>query len=402
MKNYFKSNSVILGYGKCCTLSCLLFLTILLFCSQGLVGCSYGESLGRPPLTEDDILSMADEAGVFHDPTLSSTWLDISPFELVSASVDEISDTTPDGAERQALVTVALANESIEATQSYSCSFALLDEGWALTDSWLVDEEVVPTTGVDSDKVLGEVQFLLQQADDGEHEYADGESSLLDEIYSEGADFVVTENNTDVSGGAVVISMSCSTGFVSYGGNLTAEFVWDEESNGWAVAECTVDEDAYRPKLDEMLGTWGGEFVSTKCEDHSNAGCYGAKDSPMKLVVKSADSQTGTITADLSFLAHCHYAEDNPIASSEGDKTITLEDILIPVPYSTGSSVTAYQKEPPERGFEFTAYEITFVYDSDRTIQASVRFKWGMNDDGATVWEVNTYVDNYRLSKQDD
>ena len=367
-----------------------------------LSGCSSGTTFGKPPLTDEDIISMASDSGVFHDPTLSSTWLEVSPCELVSATVDDISDVSPDGTERRALVTAVLANESIEATQSYNCTYALSDKNWMLVDSWLADEIVVPTVGVDSDKVLSQVQSLIQQADDGEHEYADGKSCRLDDIYSEGAEYAVSRNDTDASGGDVTVSMSASTGFVSYVGKLTVEFVWDEEVNGWAVDDCSVDEDAYRPRLDEMVGTWNGELISTENVEHSNGECYGAKGSPMQLVVNTADSQTGTITADLTFLAHCHYREDNPIQSSEGDKTITLEDILIPVPYSTGSSVTAYRKEPPQSGFEFTKYEITFVYDSDGTIQASIRFQWGENDDGASAWWTDTYLDNYRLSKQGD
>lgn len=380
----------------------LMFLAALLFVVMGLLGCSSGATFGKPTLTDDYVLAMVNEGGVLHDPTYNSDWLDVTPCEVISSTVNDISDTSPDGTEKQALVNVVLANESIESTQSYGCAFVLSDKEWELVDSWLIEEDIVPTAGIDTDKVLDQMQDLIQQADDGEHEYADGDRCYLEDIYSEGSDFAAVQNNTDESGGDVTVSMNSSTGFVTYSGNLTVEFIWDQESCGWAVDSCSVDEDAYKPKLDDMLGTWDGEFVSTKNVEHFNGECYGAKDNPMKLVVKKVDSQSGTITADLSFLAHCHYREDNPIQSSAGDKTITLESILISVPHSTGSSVTAYQKKRPERGFEFTEYEITFTYDNDKTIQASVEFQWGENDDGEAAWWTDTYVDNYRLSKHKD
>ena len=378
------------------------FLANLIMASllvQGITGCSSGIPFSKPTLLDEDILSMLNDEGVVQEPTISTTWIDDSPFSVTDEAVDDISDVGSEGTEKQAAVTVVLANEFVESTQHYGCNYLLSDKEWVLIDSWLIEEEIVPLAGVDADKVVDQALTLIAQADDGEHKYADGKSCQLDKIYSENAEFTVAKNDTNKNGGSVTLSMNSSTGFVSYSGDLIAKFEWDEDLHGWSVAECTVNDDAYLPKLDDMLGTWEGEFVSTKNVEHSNGDCYGAKDKPMKLVVKSADSQTGTITADLTFLAHCHYREDNPIPSSEGDKTITLENILIPVPYSTGSSVTAYKKEPPERGFEFTKYEITFAYDADATIQASVRFMWGENDDGASAWYTDTYVDNYKLKK---
>lgn len=380
-------------------ITCLLYIVTSIIVLYSITGCTSVMTLGKPTLSDEEVLTLVNNEDVVREPTVDTTWIGDSPFTIKSKTVDSITDLESDD-EKHAEVTVVLANDSVEATQRYSCSFLYSDKEWALIDESLINEEVVPINGIDSDKVINQALTLIAKADDGEHKYADGKSCLLERIYSNNAEFTAVKNNTNKNGGTITLSMNSSTGFVNYRGNITAEFEWDEGIHGWSITECTVDDDAYLPRIDEMVGTWQGEFVSTKNVEHSNGDCYGAKDKPMKLVVKSADSQTGTITADLTFLAHCHYREDNPIQTSEGDKTITLEDILIPVPYSTGSSVTAYRKEAPQRGFEFTKYEITFVYDADATIQASVRFSWGENDDGASAWYTDTYVDNYKLTKE--
>lgn len=362
--------------------------------SSGIAGL-----IGGSPLNEQVIASAIEDEVASCNPSYDSEWIEPGEFSITSQSVGEVSDVEPDENEKQVHVTVVKENDSVKATQVFNCLFDLSDDGWSLDDIWLVKDSVEPIAGIDSEKIIEHAPTLIRLSDDGNHEFSDGAKCRLDDVYSQGAEFSVAKNNTDENGGTVEMTMAATTGFVSYDGRISVAFAWGDDESGWTIESCEASESSYKPNYETMIGEWNGEFVRASNSKDRNVNCYGGRENPPNLVVKSADSQAGVITADLTFLAHRHYPSDNSVSSSEGDEQITLEDILIPVPPLPGKSVTAYTQKPPQKGYEFTQYEIDFTYESTGEIQVGVEYTWGENDDGETAWYTDTYFDDYKLSK---
>lgn len=84
--------------------------------------------------------------------------------------------------------------------------------------------------------------------------------------------------------------------------------------------------------FDWLKGTWNGTLTRAAKNSafaSSDSVCYGAKNNPPTVVVKSVDTNLGYAILDITALVHEHYSLDNSASSAEGDVMRTRKDITI-------------------------------------------------------------------------
>ena len=106
------------------------------------------------------------------------------------------------------------------------------------------------------------------------------------------------------------------------------------------------------------------------------------------------------VVADISFLAHCHFAEDNPVQTTDGDTIYELGDVLISVPSKADETFTVYKGDNYERNVIYEYYTIDFTFRENGTIGASVLYVWrnpSLSSGNGPV--ASNYTDSFTLSK---
>lgn len=85
-----------------------------------------------------------------------------------------------------------------------------------------------------------------------------------------------------------------------------------------------TDDEASLGNSQSFVGTWTGELkeVSTP---YGN--CFGASTHPLKITIKSINSSTGQMKADVEVLFHGHDTIDDDADTVDGDRVVTFEDL---------------------------------------------------------------------------
>lgn len=254
-------------------------------------------------------------------------WGSGEPLEYASSEVTDIAPSPSDAAVTIVHVSSVYENSSISMTVSWEAAFSRSGDAWEGRGYTQVDQHVEPTGPISDEVLVAHVPTLMQLVDENPHTDADGDTVRLSDLYVSGTQFEVVENNTGSDGGTASISIFAMSGIQSYSGTLTASFAWDDAAGDWSLTGCSVDDGAYAPSYDGLIGTWNGTLVST---DSSMMACYGGREHPATITVKSVDSVAGTATMDISCVVHNHPAIDgSDAASSPGDEYVTASDVLV-------------------------------------------------------------------------
>ena len=356
-----------------------------------------GSKVASEPEPEDgteakDLVSAIGsvKVGDTHDGLTHSEWGNNDGYVLKDFEVEEDRTENYDGEESRYITYAQVwENDTFRYLNKFIAIFSRTGDGWVESGGDEAGIDIEPLAGISDDYIKSNVMSLIDIVDqNGTGKDAQGESVRLKDLYKEGFGVSVTKNDTSPTGGDATVQITSKEGATTYKGEIKATFSWNEEGY-WEVTSCTASEGSYKGSMDGMVGSW----VS---ERHGEGYCYGGKDRPMSMEVKSVDMKSHVMTADISFLGHYHFKSDNPVDSDPGDKMVELKDIIIPLEDDSGSYVTAYTQKPSQGGYEYTGFDIYFTYDKDGTIQAQVVFDWG-----DSVYNYDIFRDYYDLKKKE-
>lgn len=83
-------------------------------------------------------------------------------------------------------------------------------------------------------------------------------------------------------------------------------------------------DEAFLGNAQSFVGTWTGELKEV-VEAYGN--CFGASTHPLKITIKSINSSTGQMKADVEVLFHGHDTIDDDADTVDGDRVVTFEDL---------------------------------------------------------------------------
>lgn len=331
-------------------------------------------SLFNPEVREEQDafkqLVTSDLEGTASQIGLASDWSSGEEPDVTSVTIDQIENSkrNTDGADMRSVdATVVYEDGTLRTTSKWSLVYTRPNSSeentdWTMDDILETERTTEPMGPIADEAIVEHGPSLLEMAGKKVHEDSHGKQVFLEDLYKQNVTFSVTSNTTGPDGGEVELAISAQDGIFSYAGTLTATFVWDRSD--WAVTSCVADDAAYEMSLDGFIGTWQGEFESTEHNSVMDAGaCYGGRANPVRMVVKSVDSNALTATVDLSFLFHDHYSLANDAETSEGDTVITANDVLISINPNTTSFYQIYEGK---------GYEVYLKNSEDGTIQMKV------------------------------
>lgn len=301
-----------------------LLLAVLLLAGV-VVAAIFGVSAvtASPELTDEHILSVEDEDSLIDELAVYDEWVDNSSFGISSRTVDLVEDyTSSDGGKcKTAHVTIVCENASFRVTSQWEYSFELIDDEWFFFDDAETNRLVEPIGSVSSEKLIAQVPSLMKEIDKAN---ASSSSSKLklSKLYEQNVEFEVLEEKSTPSSSEVTVSMRGTSGIASYEGTMTVGFVWD--GSQWSLDDYSVNDAAYSPHYDALIGAWTGTFLSTGHGD-----CYGGRANPASITFKSISDDGETAIVDLSFVVHCHKKPDNPVEQDSGDIVVSKSDVLI-------------------------------------------------------------------------
>lgn len=216
------------------------------------------------------------------------------------------------------------------------------------------------TPRISDEDIMEQVPSLIKLIDKKPYKDGSGNTIKLSSIYKGGFDVSVIENATDATGGMARLSIEASNGVANYRGEITVQF--SGESGDWAVKDCSVNDEAYQADYSMLVGTWTGDFIGTEHNSVTGqAACYGGKNNPPTVVIKSVDSKNRTAVADVTFLVHKHPFIKNAIESDPEDTVVTVHDILVSIP-KPESELTIYKGDDPAK------YELRLRVDGDKLV----------------------------------
>ena len=99
------------------------------------------------------------------------------------------------------------------------------------------------------------------------------------------------------------------------------------EAPGAGAADNTGSGDEGEASLDNaqsFVGTWTGELKEVGA---AYGNCFGASTHPLKITIKSINSNTGQMKADVEVLFHGHDTINDDADSVDGDHVVTFEDL---------------------------------------------------------------------------
>ena len=373
----------------------ILFGGIAALVFAGLIACLWLFSSGNtivdpgPPSGPNSSFAVGDRVT---DTLSDSEWVTNDGYEIASVIENNRQEFEESG-DRYCTInsTVEYENGSLKATKRVNETFKMQrgNGEWVKVDT--VEDgktAVTPIKGVDSGLVKNSAPTLIEFADKNPKKDANGYAVLLRDCYKAGTAFEVKENKTTAEGGDVVVSLHASRGFADYSGTLTASFTWDGKS--WILDSCKADDAAYQADYSSLVGTWNGEFLKT---EHNNvmdqAACYGGKNHPAVMTIKSVDSNAKTATADISMLVHDHDVPENAAEESAGDTYVTREGVLFPI--DPDSEVRIYQSDSP------TSFSIYLSLDEGTmNMRTTVDFSFTGGQGHGVAWR----KDYYKMVKQ--
>lgn len=342
----------------------------------------FSVSNAKPQLTDEQI-KQSIPGGETLNVSLGELWEKTDECKLASVVSDNIRDGDEKGLPHRSVeVTATFEGSLVKATCTYTPYFVLKDGAWELEVCDQTGYKVEPIAAI-PEELLTSCASSLMKTVDTNHPYkdADGKTLKLQELYANGFNCSITENETaQGAGGTIKMAISAQKGIRSYSGTLKATFGWD--NNGWTVTDCTADEGSYGSSIDSFVGTWTGELLEAKRS--TSYTCYGGRANPPVLTVKSVDSSAQTAVVDLTYTVHPHECDGSDIDTSADDVQVTQSNLLLSIKESFSAYKIYSGKNPVNHYVEF---KIT----SDGLVKLYVETSGGLG-----VWQNDTY----KLSKK--
>ena len=331
----------------------------------------------RPQLTDEQIRQSFGGDGTVSVP-IGALWETSDECKLTSVRTANSRDSTENkSVHRSVKVTATYEGALAKATCTYLSVFILKDGAWEFESCTQTGYETEPIAAIPDDLLTSSTSSMMKEVDSS-HPYkdADGHAQKLQELYANGFNCSVTQNETaQGAGSSVKMAISAQKGIRSYSGTLTATFGWD--ASGWTLTDCTVDEGAYGSNLNSFVGTWTGELLEAK---RSSAFlCYGGRANPPVLTVKSVDPSAQTAVVDLTYTVHPHTCDQASIESSTEDVQVTQSNLLLNIKENS----SAYQIFDGRNPIHQT---VKFQVTSDGLVKLYVESAGGLG-----VWQSDTY-----------
>lgn len=342
--------------------------------------------LSMPPnLSDDQVLSDLNAESALSGGLTYSQWGANDGYQVVSQTVQSVDDVSyGDTKAREATVEVVFENASFKIVSVWMVDYVLQDKSWIQSGVFEYSRSTEPIGGVSDEQVINQVSSFMQRIDKDPPEDANGNKQYLEKLYSKGVDFSVLENTTSSSGGSVKVSLAATGGFAAYNGTLTVDFTWN--GSDWEIADCSVDDGAYRADYSSMVGTWTGTFVKT---EHNNvmdqAACYGGRTQPATLVIKSVSADALTAIVDISVLVHTHGSLKNPSETTDGDAYVTASDVLISIKPATNGSYQIYEGSDP------SPFSVKIENSEDGSLSMIVYTSASFSDDHPAAWRTDYF-----------
>lgn len=364
---------------------------VLIVAAAGLVGLLLWRNVQASALSDERVLELIEDD--LAQEALEDTyreWGSGDPLTYVSSEVSDISPAPDGSALMIARVLSVYENDCLSTTLTWEASFSRVGDTWESQGYTLVDQHDEPAGPIPDEVLVAHVPTLMQKVDESPHVDAEGNETRLADLYVSGTQFAVVENKTGADGGTASLSIFAMDGIQTYTGTLTASFAWDDAVGDWTLMDCAVDEGAYSPSYEGLIGTWNGTLVSTEGTG-STFNCYGGKSQPVALTVKSVDDTAGTMTVDISYLLHRHgHLEESDESSVSGDAYLTANDVLVTL--KTGDDILLYESDNP------IGHTITLDVGENGglrlLVETSFQGTWGDVDE-----YIASRTDTYELSK---
>ena len=216
-------------------------------------------------------------------------------------------------------VVATFSSTAMETRADATLTYVHEDGAWSCTAATTGNASHRATAGVSTEKVVGQVDTLLQAAD---AETGDKGASLVN-LYRNAEVSVVSEE-FDEEAQADVVTLHCSSAatFVSYECDLVARFRFAAASGAWELAGAEVSDTARELGFRPLVGTWRGTFQN---QVSRSGKCLAARDAGLVVEVRRAamgEDGGATIEGTVTGVAHLHADAEADAASSEGDVTL--------------------------------------------------------------------------------
>lgn len=347
-------------------------------------------TLLAPEITDEEALQDFEPTISAAGYGIDESWGSTEDLEYKSAEVTSTAE--PDVANDSVIykyVTAIYENQDYQVYVYYADTYQYENDTWTRVDRYENGFDVKPLGGISDEAIIAHVPTMMQVID-ADSEKARDEN--LQALYQANTSFTVTENNTDTDGGTATIAISALSGFKGYSGTITADFSWDyTEDSGvetWVIDSASVDDGAYEVSYDTLIGTWTGTLTSTS--SHSKE-CYGGRNSPPTITIKSVDNTAKTITLDITCLVHVHsYVTGQDVETSDGDQLLSFNNVLATL---DDKKISLYRAEDP------TDFEFILETGDDGSLQLTAetytKYESIMSSDPIS----SSRTDIYKLSK---
>lgn len=295
----------------------VLLVLISLACMLGVLAVVlFGIDASKMP--PDELIKRDAQTRLVPPSYTVGPYADDNPLVLESV---EIEGKHNSGSQRDACdvnVVATFTNPGMETQADALLTYTRKGDEWTCIEATVGKASHHATAGVSQQRVIEQVDTLLQEADTAEG------SEPLSALYHGATVEVVGDNfNEEAQTDALILHCSSNGTFVSYECDLTVHFRFAPASGAWELVEAFVSDGARDLGFGPLLGTWTGTFTSQKS---SSAKCLAARTNGLTVNVTRAqmtDDGGATIEGTLSGIAHLHADLEADADATEGDADLS-------------------------------------------------------------------------------
>lgn len=316
-----------------------------------------------PALAEETVIGDLRTDELAKAMALENDWGRQDGFAVTEKTVDFIEDALLESEEgKRTQTSVVYENGDYRITARYISLYANQDNQWTCYATHEEERNCEPLSGLDDETVLSKTASYMNEIDKTPYKDAEGKSKKLGELYKVDFKNTIEENAIEPSGGNASIAISASNGLARYSGTITVEYQW--AGNDWKLVGCSADKNAYQPDYSGLVGQWRGTFAGLKSNHYNLHGkCYGGRNEPVTMSIKSVDSNAKTAVVDASFLVHDHDLLANDQVTTEGDSVVHIVDAIITLKPNETSYYEVYRDN-----YNGRLYKLLLKNDSDGKI----------------------------------